>query len=54
MKVLITSHVKVFLGKKYNSYLHNAQNAKVTTTRNVYGKTNKTKEESFFKNKTYI
>ena len=36
MEVLITSHVKVFLGNKYNSYIHTAQNAKVTYSRNVY------------------
>ena len=34
MKVLITSHVKVFLGN-----IHTARNAKVTSTRNVYEKT---------------
>ena len=39
MEVLITSHAKVFLGNKDNSYIHTAQNAKVTSTRNVYGKT---------------
>ena len=39
MEVLITSHVKVFLGNKYNSYIHTARNAKVTSTRNVYEKT---------------
>ena len=39
MEVLITSHAKVFLGNKGNSYIHTAQNAKVTSTRNVYGKT---------------
>ena len=27
MKVLITSHITVFLGNKYNSYIHTAQNA---------------------------
>ena len=38
-KVLITSHLKVFLGNKCNSYIRAAQNAKVTSTRNVYEKT---------------
>ena len=39
MEVLITSHVKVFLDNKYNSYIHTARNPKVTSTRNVYEKT---------------
>ena len=39
MEVLITSHVKVFLGNKYNSYIHTARNAKVTSTKIVYEKT---------------
>ena len=39
MKILITSHMKVFLGNKYNSYIHTARNAKVTFTRIVYEKT---------------
>ena len=39
MKVLITSHVKVFLGNKYTSCKHTAQNAKVTSAGIVYGKT---------------
>ena len=39
MEVLITSHVKVFLGNECNSYIHTARNAKVTSTRNVYEKT---------------
>ena len=38
-EVLIPSHVKVILGNKYNSYIHTARNAKVTSTRNVYEKT---------------
>ena len=38
MEVLITSHTKVFLGNKYNSYIHTARNAKVTSTRIVYEK----------------
>ena len=33
MQVLITSHVKVFLVSKYNSYIHSARNAKVTSRR---------------------
>ena len=39
MEVLITSHVKVFLGNKNNSYIHTARNTKVTSTRNLYEKT---------------
>ena len=39
MEVFITSHMKVFLGNQYNSYIHTALNAKVTSTRIVYGKT---------------
>ena len=39
MENLTTSHVKVFLSNKYNSYVHTARNAKVTSTRNVYEKT---------------
>ena len=38
-EVLITSHMKVFLGNKYNSYIHTARNAKVTSTRIVHEKT---------------
>ena len=38
MEVLITSHVKVFLSSKYNSYIHTAGNAKVTSARNAYEK----------------
>ena len=47
MEVLITSDVKVFLGNKYNSYIDTARNAKVTSTRNVYEKTNEMDEEMF-------
>ena len=36
---MITSHVKVFLGNKYNNYIHTALKAKVTYTRNVYENT---------------
>ena len=39
MEVLIKSHMKVFLGNKYNSYIHTARNAKVTSTRIIYEKT---------------
>ena len=39
MEVLITSHMKLFLGNKYSSYIHNPRNAKVTSTRFVYEKT---------------
>ena len=39
MEVLITSHVKVFLGNNYDSYIHTARNAKVTSARIVYEKT---------------
>ena len=31
--------MKVFLGNKCNSYVHTAQNTKLTSTRNVYEKT---------------
>ena len=37
-EVLITSHVKVFLGNKHNSYIYTAQNAKVASSRIVYRK----------------
>ena len=39
MKVMITSHMKDFLGNKFNSYIHTARNANVTSTRIVYEKT---------------
>ena len=39
MEVLITSHMEVFLGNGFNSYIHTAPNAKVTSTRIVYEKT---------------
>ena len=39
MEVLITFHVKVFLGNKYNRYIHSARNAKITSIRNVCEKT---------------
>ena len=38
MEVLITSHMKVFLGNKYNIYIHTARNAKVTSTGIIYEK----------------
>ena len=39
MEVLIASHVKLFLGNKYNSYIPTARNVMVTSTRHVYEKT---------------
>ena len=39
MEVLIKSQVKLFLGNKYNSYMHTAINATVISTRKVYEKT---------------
>ena len=39
VEVLITSHMKVFLGNKYNIYIHTVRNAKVTSNRIVYDKT---------------
>ena len=48
MEVLVTSHVKVFLGNKYNSYIDTARNAKVTSTRNVYEKTVMTRKKKGF------
>ena len=39
MEVLIASHAKIFLGNNYNSYIHTAGNAKVTSTKNFYEKT---------------
>ena len=47
MEVFITSHMKVFLGNKYNSYIHTAQNAKVISTRNVYEKTVMKRKKGF-------
>ena len=38
MEVLISYHVKVFLGNKYSSYIHTARKAKLTSTKNVYKK----------------
>ena len=35
----MASHMKIVLGNKYNSYIHTARNAKVTSTRIVYEKT---------------
>ena len=48
MKVLITPHVKVFLGTSYCSCVHTARNAKVTSTRNVNKKTDETEGERFY------
>ena len=39
MGVLITSHMKAFLGNKYNTYIDTGRNAEVTSTRIVYEKT---------------
>ena len=39
MEVLITSHMKIFIANRSNSYAHTARNAKVTLTRIVYEKT---------------
>ena len=39
MEVLITSHMRFFLGNKSNSNIYTARNAKVTSTRIVYEKT---------------
>ena len=47
MEVLTTSYVKVFLGNKYNSYIHTAQSGKVTSTRNVYEKTVMKRKKGF-------
>ena len=49
MKILITSHLKVFLGKKYNSSIHTAQNSKATSIRNVYEKTVMKQKKSFLR-----
>ena len=37
--LLHPSHIKVFLGNEYNSDIHTARNAKVTSTRIAYKKT---------------
>ena len=39
MDALNTSHEKVFLGNKCNSYIHTARDAKLNCTRNIYEKT---------------
>ena len=39
MDALNTSHEKVFLGDKCNSYIHTARDAKLNCTRNIYEKT---------------
>ena len=36
IEVLITSHMKVFLGKEYKSYIHTARKAKVNFAKNVH------------------
>ena len=33
MEVFIASHMKIFPGNKYNSCIHTARNAKVTSTK---------------------
>ena len=40
--------MEVFLGNKYNSYIHNARNAKVSSTRNVYQKTVMKRKKNMF------
>ena len=42
IEVLITSHMKFFLGNKHNSHIHTARNAKLTSTKIVYEKANQT------------
>ena len=32
MEILITSHVKVFLGNRYDGYIHTARNPKINST----------------------
>ena len=39
MEVLTKYHVKVFLGNKYNSYIHTVRNGRVTSARNICEKT---------------
>ena len=39
MEVLIASHLKIFLGNKYDIYMHTVRNIKVTSNRIVYDKT---------------
>ena len=39
--------MKVFLGNKYDSFIHTVQYAKVTSTRNGYEKTVMKQEERF-------
>ena len=52
MEVFITSHLKVLLGNKYNSYIHTARNAKITSTRNSYEKTVMKLEKKGFQRRT--
>ena len=47
MEVLITSHVKVFPGNKYNSFIHTGRNANLTSARNVYEKTVMKRKKGF-------
>ena len=53
MEVLITSCVKALLGNKYNSYIHPARNAKVTSTRDVYEKTVLKRKNKSFQRRIY-
>ena len=53
MEVLITSCVKALLGNKYNSYIHAARNAKVTSTRDVYEKTVLKRKNKSFQRRIY-
>ena len=48
MKVLITSHVKLLLGNKYNSYMHIARSTKVASPRNGYEKTAMKRKKKVF------
>ena len=53
MEFLITSCVKALLGNKYNSYIHPARNAKVTSTRDVYEKTVLKRKNKSFQRRIY-
>ena len=44
IEALIISHMKVFLGKEYNSYIHTARKAKVNFAKIVYEKALMTKK----------
>ena len=52
IEALIISHMKVFLGKEYNSYIHTARKAKVNFAKIVYEKALMTKniyDEAFLR-----